>query len=181
MIASPGFALAARIVAALSMTAAFVALVVPPAANATPVAPLVSSADVAPIPSPRPADDAVRTVIAQNIFSATRRAPTQRWSPPGLETAPPPISTNVPTATSDGVESGDPTADPVPALYGTVIGEGPRRALLRLSARDIAPRLLAVGERQGGWQVVQIDSARVVLRSSMGTRTVRLLRAGADR
>jgi hypothetical protein len=180
VIASPGFALAARIVAALSFAAAIAAVVLPPDARVTAAAPVVSATTAAAVPPPLTVDEDVRTVIAQNIFSATRRTPAQRWSPPGLESAPPAAITTVPTTVSDvSVNMGE-APDPVPALYGTVVGEPQRRALLRLRATDLTPRLFAVGERHGGWQVVRIDSQRVVLRSAAGTRTLRLQRAGAS-
>jgi hypothetical protein len=181
MIASPGFALAARIVAALSFAAAIAAVILPPDARVTAAASIVSATTAAAVPPPLSVDEDVRTVIAQNIFSATRRTPTQRWNPPGLESAPPAAITSMPPTVTDVIVNMGEAPDPVPALYGTVVGEQPRRALLRLRATDVAPRLFAVGERHGGWQVVQIDSQRVVLRSSAGTRTLRLHRAGGSR
>jgi hypothetical protein len=182
MIASPTFARACVGLSALSLLAAATAWWLPASPTVRPVPSGVPDSVVATVVAPTArTDEAIGTVIAQNIFSATRSAPASRWSAPGLDLSPtpePPVMDTLAAA----LPSGDSTlTDVVPALYGTMVGESPRRALLRLDPTDPAPRLFAVGDRQGGWRVVAIDARRVVLAGRSGTRTLRLPEPGADR
>jgi hypothetical protein len=142
----------------------------PPAADAATVRPAPRPAlppTVAPDPTPL-----LDLVIAQNVFSATRSAPRVRWSPPGLEAPsmePTPLDTLAPMLPADSGAA----ADPVPTLYGTVVGGAPARALLRLSTADAVPRLVAEGESHAGWRVLRVEATRVVLRPpGGGTRTL---------
>lgn len=132
-------------------------------------------------------------IIDGNVFSSSRRAPATRFVPPGSETA---LGENVsdagpmmtpgttsPAGTSatgaaasvaDGA-SGDMTSDndAVPALYGIVSVDGVRHALLALRSGE-PPRLLAAGETHAGYRVVAIQTDRVTLQSTRGTRTLRM-------
>lgn len=139
------------------------------------------------------ADDSTEAgIIGGNLFSSSRRAPTTRFVPPGSETAlgmgPVPASmmgSNGMGSSDASSGSGGGTAadsssggaqdntDAVPALYGIVSIDGARRALLALRAGE-APRLLTAGESHAGYRVLAIETDRVTLQSTRGTRTVRL-------
>ncbi len=135
--------------------------------------PAAKSATVLP-----PTDSATMQLAAQivdgNVFSATRRAPTGRFVPPGSEPAGAPALT---AAMIDGATSGTMgNAGPdSPRLFGIVAQDGRRRALLQLPGADPVPKLLDVGDRRGGYRVVSISEDRVVLATSTGSRTVRLV------
>lgn len=75
-----------------------------------------------------------------------------------------------PSVSGDGATG---TGDAMPALYGIVAIEGVRHALLGLRG-DEPPRLFAVGDRHAGYRVSAIESDRVVLATSRGSRTLRL-------
>lgn len=62
----------------------------------------------------------------------------------------------------------------VPALLGTVVGDGSVLALLHLSPADQGPRLYAVGERGGRYRVVSITPRAVILHGPQGRVTLRL-------
>jgi hypothetical protein len=126
-----------------------------------------------------PRDSIAERIVSTNIFGASRRAPRSRFVPPGAD------ETSVAAAPTmdDGTVSAGSAADPAgaPRLFGIVVQDGVRRALLQLPGSDSIPRLLAVGDRQRGYRVVSIDADRVVLASSAGSRTVRLMtRASSD-
>ncbi|MCU0635988.1 MAG: hypothetical protein MUE41_14025 [Gemmatimonadaceae bacterium] len=176
MIGSPRFAMLCGAVATLCVASAAGIAVLPASASVPPLPRAAfDSALAIATPDLGQVDAQVSTMVSQNIFSASRSAPATRWSPPGLETAPPPDMPAIePTASPSVTADSTMVSDEVPALYGTVVGEGAPRALLRLAPSDVAPRLYAVGERHGGWRVVSIDQRRVVLAGSAGTRTLRL-------
>ena len=146
--------------------------------------PSVMALSNAPSPVAR-LDSSATMMVARNVFSATRRAPTVRFTPPGTDLgAPstPSVSTNAYTTAVD-TSSAVPTTrgDAAPHLYGIVTEDGVRRALLLLSTHGEPPRLFAVGESSSGFRVVLISVDRVVLASSTGSRTLRLVtRASRD-
>ncbi len=115
------------------------------------------------------AEPVSQAIVDGNLFSATRRAPTVLFRPPGAdgESLPPAPPSDM-VVTAESVASG-------PRLFGIVAQDGVRRALLVLPGADSVPRLLGVGDRQAGYRVVTIGTDRVVLSSSGGTRTVRLV------
>ncbi len=130
-------------------------------------------------------DSSAALMVARNIFSATRRAPTVRFAPPGTDLgAPTSVSAAVmPSTMGTDARSVATSAqvDDAPHLYGIVTEEGVRRALLLLSARDGVPHLFAVGEGSGGFRVVSIVADRVIVASATGSRTLRLVsRASRD-
>jgi hypothetical protein len=125
-------------------------------------------------------------IVRGNVFSSSRRAPTVRFVPPGIDgtaatSAPDPYP--VP-ATSLGGASGSMTAtdstavrnsDAIPALYGIISVDGTRRALLSLRAGE-PPGLFAVGDSHAGFRISAIDTDRVTVQSSRGSRTLRMAR-----
>ncbi len=134
-------------------------------------------------PSPVAGLDSTATMlVARNVFSATRRAPTVRFTPPGSDMGAPSASSAQSTpsnAYSTAIDTSSARtaarSDAAPHLYGIVTEDGVRRALLLLSTRGEPPRLFAVGEGSSGFRVVLIGEDRVVLASSIGSRTLRLV------
>ena len=130
-------------------------------------------------------DSSATVMVARNVFSATRRSPTVRFTPPGTDLGAPSSASAAVMPSAMGMDSlsvatGAPV-DAAPHLYGIVTEDGVRRALLLLSARGDVPRLFAVGEGSGGFRVVSIVADRVILASAAGTRTLRLVsRASRD-
>ncbi len=134
-------------------------------------------------------DSALARTIEGNVFSASRRAPRVRFRAPGIDAAetavaavydpytPPTAGTGIVGAEGTGTSSGAATED-LPHLYGIVVTDGVRRALLAL-APDESPRLLAVGDRHAGYQVTAIENDRVTLSQAGSTRTLRLTRAAS--
>ncbi len=138
-----------------------------------PIVPALSSPPSAR--TPLPADSSGAQIVARNLFSATRRAPSVRFSPPGSEEETP-QTTSAATAMATGAGSDD-----GPRLFGIISQNGERRALLQLPGTDSTPYLVSAGDRRGGYRIVSIAPDRVVVVSSAGTRTVRLaLRAPSD-
>lgn len=135
-------------------------------------------------------DSARSRTIEGNVFSASRRAPRVRFRAPGTDAAdasvaaaydpfaPASAGTEIVGAEGTGGASGTAATDDVPHLYGVVVADGVRRALLALAPGE-APRLLAVGDRHAGYQVTAIENDRVTLSQAGSTRTLRLTRAAS--
>lgn len=135
-------------------------------------------------------DSALARTIESNVFSASRRAPRVRFRAPGMDAtgvsataayepyAAPSAGTGVNGAEVAASASSAATTDGVPQLYGVVVADGVRRALLALAPGE-APRLLAVGDRHAGYQVTAIENDRVTLSQAGSTRTLRLTRAAS--
>lgn len=133
----------------------------------------------APIPAAIAADSSAERIVATNIFSSSRRAPRTRFVPPGTEQAN--MSEMMPVGDSDAASGTGSESFSAPRLFGIIVQDGVRRALLQLPGSDSVPRLLAVGERQSGYRVVSIAADRVVLASASGSRTVRMVsRSSSD-
>ena len=107
-------------------------------------------------------------IVAGNVFSASRRAPSQRFAPPGTETAVAP--TNDASLTAVGGNDGD-----VARLYGIVVQDGQMRALLQLPGADSSTKLMSVGDVRAGVRLLRITADRVVLATPSGLLTVRLI------
>jgi hypothetical protein len=116
-----------------------------------------------------------RAMVQTNLFSASRREPTERFVAPGAEPTP---STLPVDAGPAGLES--PTPDTELQLFGIVSGDGGPKALIQLPVAGAPPRLLGVGESMGGVRVLRIAGDRVVISTSSGTRTLRLSRVVPD-
>ena len=133
---------------------------VEPAASAEAVTATVASAE---------SDSLLGAVINGNVFSATRRAPRVRFSPPGQRA----LEAELPTDPAEDA-SGVTADDALPRLSGIVAVNGERRALLQFVAADEVPKLYRINESHAGYRIVQIGPDRVVLASRAGTRTLRL-------
>lgn len=156
---------------AILLMAAGVVLLLLPASVEVPPRPAMSSGE-APVASnagiPRQGLPDVRDVLVRtNLFSATRRAPTQRFAVPGQELATPALvpEAAAPSSASYSVQ-----------LFGVMDVDGSRRALLQAGSTDSVPRVVQAGDRIGGYRVRRILADRVELSSASGTRIVRLQR-----
>jgi hypothetical protein len=121
--------------------------------------------------SPDSVDAWQSVVVTTNLFSTSRRAPSDRFRMPGLAVGaeallPPPDASlgNTPIAT-DAVE---------PVLLGLVRVNGARQALIGFSSPDSVSRLVGVGGRIGAYRVRLIGPTQVELQSAVGPRTLRL-------
>jgi hypothetical protein len=153
---------------------------VPDMPNAVPPAPPAAVAPVAPV-----ADAALEEAVARtNVFSASRTPPRVRYVPPeaGSEAGEVGMSPGAGLAPDVAAPPASPRGpDDAPQFYGTVIGPGGARALLRLDDRVPGAQLYAAGERAGGWRVVRVEADRVVLAGGGGRVTLRLPRPGRPR
>ena len=68
----------------------------------------------------------------------------------------------------------EPAADAVPRLYGTVVQADGPQALMRLDRRATSPTLFRVGDRAGGYRVVEIGERAVTLDGPSGRVVLRL-------
>jgi hypothetical protein len=126
------------------------------------------SAPVA-IPSPAAAGDSVaEEVVVADIFSTTRTPPSHRYTPP--EAGGDSTGVAADEATASGASG---PAAGAPVLLGTLVTPGGAKALLQFDPAT-SSRLLAVGERAGGYLVVSIAPREVVLRGSQGRLVLRL-------
>ncbi len=147
----------------------------------TPIAPASTARNAGSGPSASWPSGALDSTAAQvvdgNLFSASRRAPTRAFVPPGMDGST--VSTNDGDA-SVTMESTGNAINPTSGvrdglqLFGIVSQDGTRRALLQLPGTDAIPYLMAVGERRAGYRVVSIATTHVVVISSAGSRTLRL-------
>ncbi len=114
----------------------------------------------AALPAAR-AGDAQR-IVANNVFTASRRAPGRRYSP----------AQDVPAASSGGSDASmtfePPFATDAPSLLGTVLDALGDRALLMLPSIDSSARFYRVGERIGAYRVRRIEAGRVVVDGPSG-------------
>jgi hypothetical protein len=157
-------------VAATASVGGAVASFLPPSVSVSPVSPVV------PILSEAGAmaatDNVAEEIVMANIFSPSRSAPSNRYTPPELspETAP---GTMMPPMDARGIPDSALASGDVPQIFGTLVGALGHQALLQLSLAS-GPRLYAVGDRDGGFTVLAIDPRAVVLRGPGGRRTLRL-------
>ena len=122
---------------------------------------------------------AAERVVRTDLFSSRRAAPPRRYSygegapesdvPPTEMTVAPPLG-------GEAVDSATVATanDPVPRLYGTMLGPMESTALLRLDARIAEPRLYRVGDRAGGYRVTEISDRSVALVGASGRLVLRL-------
>ena len=150
---------------------------------AVPVAgPFAGSTTLSSAPASNADDNELATVVASNILSGSRRAPSVRYMSPELMPA---VDYSMPAAFAGAVPSDSATVaadelDAVPSLYGIVNSDGTWRALLRLSDSDVSPALLREGDRRGSYRVVSIRPNAVVVAGPSGQRTLRLTRGSRN-
>ena len=131
----------------------------------------VPTDSVLALPAIAAADPALaEDIVLANAFSARRTPPTSRYTPQDAA-----------TDSSDGAVAGSMTMAGAgealagePRLLGTVVGARGAQALLQLDPYAGAPRLYAVGERDGGYRVISIAPRTVVLAGPRGRVTLRL-------
>ena len=120
---------------------------------------------------------AAERVVRTDIFSPRRSAPPRRYSF-GDPSPEPDMSADLTAAPLAG-ETMDSTSastatDAVPHLYGTMLGPVESTALLRLEASVSEPRLFRVGDRAGGYRVLEIAHRHVTLVGPRGRIVLRL-------
>ena len=155
---------------AVVLIVAGAALLVMPASVRVPSRSGMARSDTMPVtlpPSRRDGPDVRDVVVRTNLFSTTRRAPSERFVVPGQELAQPSV---VPDAAA--LSSGPYDIQ----LFGVLEVDGSRRALLQVGSADSVPRVVGLGDRLGGYRVRRILADRVELSSASGTRIVRLQR-----
>lgn len=164
------------LVAVVLLGVAVVLRIMPVRTAVAPRLPVLADAGMT-APSPNPAADTVaawqQTVVATNLFSGGRRAPTERFRMPGLAAAPDamaPTSDPLPENLALAVDR------PEPVLLGIVRVNGVRQALIGFSSPDSASRLISVGGRVGAYRLRAIGTDQVDLQSPAGPRTLRLPR-----
>jgi len=164
----------ARVLDLASAACAFIAIgfLVVPTRTTTARQPSAGLPRVAPleVPSAAMSDSAAARIVSENVFSSSRRAPASRFMPPGSEPSPSFVEpTSAPTSITD--------ADNVDGarLFGIIMQDGRVRALLRLPGADSATRLMAAGESRAGYRVQRIETDRIVITSSEGSRTLLLV------
>jgi hypothetical protein len=158
------------LVAALSAVLGGIFLLLPPAlGDADPGDP---PGDVAAAPPAlAPGDPALaEDVVLANVFSSRRSPPGSRWSPPEASMD----SSAGMVADPDAAAGMPPTPSGEPVLLGTVVGAQGTQALLQLDPLAGAPRLYAVGDRDGAYRIISIAPRSVVLAGPTGRMTLRL-------
>ncbi|MSR36469.1 MAG: hypothetical protein EXR95_07485 [Gemmatimonadetes bacterium] len=162
------FELALRGATALATAVAAAALLWPARAPMVEIAPAGLESPPAAAAAPR-ADPALSRGIADaNIFSATRRAPRERYRPDAAQ------------ATGEGMAGDGPSAAAggggVPHLYGIVPDASGAAALLRLDPGAPGALLYREGDRGGMYRVDSIGEQSVVLSGPSGRLELRLPR-----
>jgi hypothetical protein len=129
-----------------------------------------------------PADQgASERVVRTNIFSARRSPPPRRYLfgetvDGSAELAAEPSMTRELTGEMTDSTAASTVNDPVPHLYGTVLGPAEATALVRLDTRVSEPAIYRVGDRAGGYRVVEIGDRSVTLMGPNGRVVLRLAR-----
>ena len=109
--------------------------------------------------------DAGPMVVASDIFSATRAAPTQRYNPNAGDAESQPV----------GAGSVSPYSyEALPRLSGVVRGPAGTLALMQPDSEGASGRLYRTGDRIGGYRVVRIDDSSVVVAGQRGRVRIRV-------
>lgn len=166
----------------LLVLAGILVLVIPspsPTAKA-PAAVSFSAASTEGVRVPMADVGAAERVVRTNIFSARRAAPSRRYSFGDPSSDPESTVDAGMAAITEGLTTDTLAAsmavDVVPHLYGTMIGPSDPTALLRLDASVSEPKLFRVGDRAGGYRVVEIADRSVTLTGPSGRVVLRLPR-----
>lgn len=146
--------------AALLLLGGATLLVVQPAIGGEPGPSPAAASASSVVVSHDPDTALITTIVSHDLFAATRSAPPSTFAPAN--------------ARSTGGAAAQ--ARPGPELIGTIADGASGSALIRFSP-GTEPRLLRVGERAGGWQLVSVDARSATLAGPGGTRTISM-RAG---
>jgi len=130
------------------------------------------SALSAPDPGATPGDATRKTaaevpgdgagIVSGNVFSASRSAPRERYTPPDLAPAAPgPVSGRVPPPTRL-------------RLFGTVVGPSGTAALIDADPAIRGAEIYQVGDLVDGQSIVAVSESTVVLEGSAGRLVLRL-------
>lgn len=154
--------------AALSAALGVTFLALPPGAGDTPADAMFADSALV-LPAIAAGDPALaEDIVLANAFSARRAPPTSRYSPPDAA-----MDSSGGSVADVAPMPGD-AAPGEPLLLGTVVGARGAQAVLQLDPYAGAPRLYAVGDRDGGYRVISIAPRAVVLAGPRGRVTLRL-------
>lgn len=126
-------------------------VVIPPAA--------VGRATASPTHSPSASSDA-GVIVSSNMFSATRAAPSVRYTPPGAGG----VSADVSFMPDEVVA----IAAPPPRVFGTMTGSNGATALIQPDSAGSSSRLYREGERVGAFRIEKILANSVIVRGPSG-------------
>ena len=155
--------------AALVFTVIGLALLVLPPSFATPAAPAGVSPPHAARAGPRvtpPTLLSLQAIVAANVFSAERKAPSTRYTPPELavtKPAPPPQRPKP-----------APPAAPRIRFFGTVIGPGGATAVIEADSTVEGAEIYRIGDRVAGSRLIDISETAVMLDGPSGRQVLRL-------
>lgn len=161
-------------VAATATTLGALVMLLPVPGTVEAVAPSTPATPPSP-PARVDPGSAAEDIVLTNVFSASRTAPRTRYAPPELaaESAAGAVAPDSTSMMPGAMPDSALLAGDIPRLFGTVVAPGGTRALLQLDLAS-GPRLLGVGDREGGFTVVSIAPREVVLRGPGGRRVLRL-------
>ena len=116
-----------------------------------------------------PVSAEISGIISSNIFSATRTAPARRYNPADYEST---DGSSVPEV----VPSAPVIQQPVPELFGTVLGGGGAMALMQADSSGATARLFREGDRIGQYRVIKIKPSSVIVSGPDGRREIQVER-----
>lgn len=109
--------------------------------------------------SPTVSSDA-GALVSSNMFSATRAAPSVRYTPPGAGG----VSSNVSSIPDEVVA----LPAPPPRVFGTMTGSNGATALIQPDSAGSSSRLYHEGERVGVFRIEKILPSSVIVRGPSG-------------
>ncbi len=100
-------------------------------------------------------------IVAANIFSAKRTAPSRRYDPANLDG--PDVSSGAPDMAMES-----PPQVALPQLFGTVVGPAGAMALMQGDSSDGPGRLFREGDRIGQFRIVKVKTNSVIVSGPSG-------------
>ncbi len=100
-------------------------------------------------------------IVAANIFSATRAAPSRRYDPGNLE------GSDVSSGAPEMAMQSQPQ-EALPQLFGTVLGPAGAMALMQGDSSDGPGRLFREGDRIGQFKIVKVKTNSVIVSGPSG-------------
>ncbi len=119
------------------------------------------SAPTATVTAGREGQVDIPGIVAANIFSATRSAPSRRYDPGSLEG--PDVSGGAPDM---AMQSAPQVA--LPQLFGTVLSPAGAMALMQGDSSDGPGRLFREGDRIGPFRIVKVKTNSVIVSGPSG-------------
>ena len=117
-------------------------------------------------PASRAASANAGSIVTSNMFSATRAAPSVRYTPSSAGGT----SADVSAAESEVVT----LPAPLPRVFGTMTGPNGATALMQLDSAGASSQLYREGERVGAFRIEKILTNAVVVRGPNGRVEIRV-------